>query len=174
MSSMITGNKNLGYDSGIYCSNSAKLNNKVNHHDLQNSRIVSTHESKTTNNVTDTTKQFVANGAIDNRRENVLRKQGENKIPTFTIQKDINTALVNKTESSGSEAKHISLTSDNEAKCKPRQQHDHDPIEPSGSNTSSSVTKHIKVTADVVAEADIAHASGSRGHSSDGGNEQSR
>lgn len=177
MSSRITGNKNLGYDSGIHCSKNAKLNNKVSHHDLENShRIVSTHESKASNTVTETTKQFVVNGSIDNRdrRENMLSEPGENNNPTITIQNDTNTALGNETKRLVSKTKKINPPSyDNVAKSKPRQKPD--PLEPSCSNTSSSVTKgQIKVTADIVAEAEIVHASGSRDHSSDGGTEQSR
>lgn len=167
-SSMITGSKNLGYENEIYCSNNAKMNNKVSHHDLKEShRVVSTHESKTTNIADLRSKQFVANDALgkDKKRRKTEAQQTSTGVPNSTINPDTLAGIPKHPQPS-----YKDLDSMNKRNSKP------EPKEVPESNFTASATKtmkgQIKVTAKIVAEAETTHASGSRDMSSDGGTEQ--
>lgn len=167
-SSMITGSKNLGYENEIYCSNNAKMNNKVSHHDLQEShRVVSTHESKTTKIADLKSKQFIANGALgeDKKSRKTEARQASSGVPNSTTNPDTRDGIPKNPPPTYND-----LDSMKKRNNKP------EPKEVPESNFTASATRtmqgQIIVTAKIVAEAETTPASGSRDISSDGGTEQ--
>lgn len=170
VSSKITGSKNLGYENEIYCSNHPKLNNKVSHHDLNEMhRVVSTHEIKTTNNTKDKSKQFFANGALNQDKKNRQKGRGQEDERTSSNATTIVT-------SSGTETGHPSPPSYEQIKAKNKRNMKPEPTEIPESNFTSSAVRtmqgQVKVTANIIAEAETTTSSVPRDMSSDGGNEQ--
>lgn len=168
-SSMITGSKNLGYENDIY-SKSAKPNNKVSHRDSPNlHRVVSTHESKTTNVKKETNKTCSENAALERKvttRSTAQQKEvAEASSRTAKKHKDSSTPLA-------PPPSYAELETKTKHKKRP------EPIEIADSNFSFSVerTMHgqVKVTASIVAEAETVNTSGSRDLSSDGGTEKTK
>lgn len=164
-SSMITGQKNLGYDDEIYSSKRAQTSNKVGHHDMNNSHtVVSTHEAKQTS-TTRPNSQFLANSAI---AENQAGRPKEETARASTET----------TQSSG-----VKSTSSS-SKTQPPPSYDRIQAETRGKETKGNTTGvsvvkttqgnvTTKVTATITAEAETARASGSRDQSSDA-NEDSK
>ena len=166
-SSMVTGSKNLGYENDIYSSKTGKLNNKVSPHDSAGShRMVSTHESKTTNTKRETNNRFPSNAISEGKNKKESRTKEEAEVSSNIGKKnDISSSVASPPSYSDLETK-------SKRKKRPK------PIEIPESNFSSSVAKtmhgQVQVTANIVAEAETTHTSGSRDQSSDGGTEKTK
>lgn len=157
-SSMITGNKNLGYEEEIYCSTNTKPN-KINHHDMDGSHtVVSTHEAKTTR-TKKSGSDLVANGAIEGETGSLVAKQqgkeGQTSAQSEGYAKDI-------ANSGGETRKRPKPPSYEDVASKHKNKRDIEQTKTKDEHTSSSVAKtmqgQVKVTASIVAEAETAYS----------------